>query len=135
VTYDEIDSLGTDPAVFVDVAGNAEVRSAVHGHFGDTLKHSAAVGITHRGELEGGSELPGPEPSFFFAPNWITKRVEDWGNDGLNERLAADWTPYVKWTTEWLKVEHGSGPEEVERVYRDLLDGKSDPAVGHVLSP
>jgi hypothetical protein len=134
-TYDEIDSLGTDPAVFVDMAGNAAVRSAVHGHFGDTLKHSAAVGITHRGELEGGSELPGPEPSFFFAPNWITKRIEDWGNDGLNERVAADWAPYVKWTTEWLKVEHGSGPEDVERIYRELLDGKSDPAVGHVLSP
>jgi hypothetical protein len=35
----------------------------------------------------------------------------------------------------WLRVEHGSGPEDVERVYLELLDGKSDPAIGHVVSP
>jgi hypothetical protein len=41
----------------------------------------------------------------------------------------------LEWTRDWLRVEHGSGPEDVERIYRELLDGKSDPAVGHVLSP
>jgi uncharacterized protein DUF2855 len=135
VTYDEIDSLDREPAVFVDMAGNAEVRGAVHSHFGDELKHSAAVGITHRGELTGSSDLPGAKPTFFFAPTWITKRIKDWGNDGVNERVTADWKPYAEWTRDWLRVEHGSGPEDVERIYRELLDGKSDPAVGHVLSP
>ncbi len=135
VPYEELDSLERDPAVYVDMSGDAKVRSAVHGHWADELKHSAAVGITHREGLGGGSDLAGPQPVFFFAPDRLRKRTKDWGAEGVNERLAETWAPYVEWTREWLRVEHGSGPEDIERVYLELLDGKSDPAVGHVLSP
>ncbi len=44
------------PATFVDVAGDGEVRHAVHSHFGDELLHSMAVGVTHWEEL--GSRRP-----------------------------------------------------------------------------
>jgi hypothetical protein len=135
VPYEELESIDTDPAIYVDVAGDAKIRSAVHGHWGDELKHSAAVGITHKEDLGGSGELAGPEPTFFFAPTRLQKRNEDWGAEGLNQRLADAWHPYVEWARGWLRVEHGSGPEDVERIYRELLDGKSDPAVGHVLSP
>jgi Protein of unknown function (DUF2855) len=135
VPYEELDSIERDAAIYVDVAGDAKVRSAVHGHWGDELKHSAAVGITHKGDLGGSGELAGPRPTFFFAPDRLKKRNEDWGAEGLNERLADAWKPYVDWLRRWLRVEHGSGPEDVERVYLELLDGRSDPAVGHVLRP
>ena len=135
VSYAELESIEREPAIYVDVAGDARVRSAVHGHWGDDLKHSAAVGITHKGELGGSSELPGPQPSFFFAPTRLQKRNQDWGAEGLNQRLADAWRPYVEWARGWLRVEHGSGPEEIRRIYLELLDGNSDPAVGHVLSP
>ena len=135
VPYEELDSIEAEPAVYVDVAGDAKIRGAVHGHWGDQLKHSAAVGITHKEDLGGSGELAGPEPTFFFAPTRLKKRSEDWGPEGLNDRLADAWRPYVEWARGWLRVEHGSGPEDVERIYRELLDGKSDPAVGHVLSP
>ncbi|HEU4979782.1 MAG TPA: DUF2855 family protein [Solirubrobacterales bacterium] len=134
-TYDQIDSLEPEPSVYVDMAGDAKVRSAVHGRLGDRLEHSAAVGVTHREELGGGAELAGPKPEFFFAPTWITKRVSDWGRDALNARVAADWRPYVEWTEGWLTVDRGRGPEDIERVYREVLDGRSDPSIGHVLSP
>lgn len=134
VPYEELESLERDPAVYVDVAGDARVRGAVHGHWEDQLKHSAAVGITHQGDFGGSSQLPGPVPTFFFAPTRLKKRTADWGPEGLNQRIADAWPPYVGWTRRWLQVEHGSGPEEIERVYRELLDGKSDPAVGHVLT-
>jgi uncharacterized protein DUF2855 len=135
VPYEELESIERAPALYVDVAGDAKVRGAVHGHWGDELHHSAAVGITHRGDLGGSSELPGPRPTFFFAPTRLAKRTEDWGPEGLNQRLADAWRPYVDWVRGWLRVEHGSGPEDVERIYLELLDGKTDPAVGHVLSP
>ena len=135
VPYEELASLDREPTVYVDMSGDAKVRSAVHGHFGDELKHDAAVGITHHEELGGGSDLEGPEPSFFFAPTRLAKRNEDWGPEGVNQRLAESWRPYVEWLRGWLQVEHGAGPEDVERIYREMLDGKSDPAVGHVLSP
>jgi len=135
VPYEELETVERDPAIYVDVAGDAKVRSAVHGHWGDELKHSAAVGITHRGDLGGSGDLAGPSPTFFFAPTRLAKRTEDWGPEGLNNRLAEAWRPYVEWARDWLAVEHGSGAEDIERVYLDLLDGKSDPAVGHVLTP
>ncbi len=135
VPYEEIESLPREPGVYVDVSGDAKIRSAVHGHFGDELKHSSAVGITHREDLGGGSELAGPKPVFFFAPTRLEKRAADWGPNGVNERLADSWGPYVEWLRGWLRVEHGSGAEDVERIYRELLDGHSDPAAGHVLSP
>jgi Protein of unknown function (DUF2855) len=135
VPYEEIESIEREPALYVDVAGNAKVRSAVHGHWGDELKHSAAVGITHQGDLGGSSELPGPPPTFFFAPTRLKKRTEDWGGEELNRRLTDAWRPYVDWVRGWLQVEYGSGGEDVKRIYLELLDGKSDPAVGHVLTP
>ena len=135
VPYDELDSIERGPALYVDVAGDAKVRSAVHGHWGDELKHSAAVGITHKGDLGGSADLPGPRPTFFFAPARLKKRTEDWGSEDLNRRLAQAWRPYVEWVRGWLRVEHGSGPDDVQRIYLELLDGKTDPGVGHVLSP
>jgi hypothetical protein len=135
VPYEEIESLDRQPAVYADMSGDAKVRSAVHGHFGDELRHSAAVGITHREDLGGDSDLAGPSPVFFFAPDRLQKRNEDWGPEELNRRLAESWRAYVDWARGWLRVEHGSGPEDVERIYREMLDGNSDPSVGHVLSP
>ncbi len=134
VPYEEIGSLDPRPAVFVDMAGDAKVRSAVHETYGDELKHSAVVGMTHREDLGGAEGLPGPRPKFFFAPTRLKKRAEDWGGEGLNTRVAADWEPYVDWTRGWLEVSHHEGPEELERIYLEVLDGKSDPAVGHVIS-
>jgi len=135
VPYEALDSLERDSTVYVDVAGDAKVRSAVHGYWADQLKHSAAVGITHKGDLGGSGELAGPKPVFFFAPDRLRKRAQDWGPEDLNQRIADAWRPYVEWARRWLSVEHGSGPKDVERIYLELLDGKSDPAVGHVLSP
>src|SRR5262249_3274259 len=138
VSYDDLGSLGDGDAVFVDIAGNAPLRGDVHRHYGERLKHSAVVGDTHWDNVdedEGGGGLPGATPTFFCAPDHVSGRSADWGRDGLDKRVADAWQPYVEWAQGWLKVERGSGPEAIERVYRQLLDGGIDPAVAHVLSP
>jgi NADPH:quinone reductase-like Zn-dependent oxidoreductase len=135
VPYEDLASLERRSAVYVDIAGDAKLRGAIHDHYGDELKHDAVVGFTHREDLGGAEGLPGPQPEFFFAPSRLKKRAEDWGREELNERIAASWLPYVDWTRGWLEVVHDSGPEAIERIYLELLDGKSDPSVGHVLRP
>jgi hypothetical protein len=135
VSYEDIGELPLERAVYVDMAGDADVRDAVHGHYRDQLAHSAVVGATHHdrmGELPDG--LPGARPMFFFAPDRVTKRSADWGREGLEERLADAWRPYLEWTGGWLEVLHGRGPEALERAYLDLLDGRIDPSKAHVLS-
>lgn len=135
LAYDQLESLPAGRVVYVDVAGDAALRSAVHGHYGDELAHSAVVGATHHDRMgEVPEALPGPRPTFFFAPDRIVKRAADWGADGLERRMADAWHPYVQWAGGWLEVIHGHGPEAVQSAYLDLLDGRIDPAKAHVLS-
>jgi Protein of unknown function (DUF2855) len=135
VAYDELESLPDGRAVYVDMAGDAEVRGAVHAHYRDELAHSAVVGATHHDRMGAVPErLAGPRPTFFFAPDRVSKRSSDWGGAELERRIAAAWQPYVQWTAGWLTVSHASGADALKSAYLDLLDGRIDPASAHVLS-
>jgi Protein of unknown function (DUF2855) len=135
VTYDAIDSLETEPATFVDMAGDGDVRRAVHEHYGEALVHSMTVGITHWDKLGAGAgELPGPAPAFFFAPDRVVKRSEDWGAAGLDGRVAEAWHPFCEWTGGWLEPTRGRGFEAVQNAYLDVLEGRVDPKTAHVLT-
>jgi hypothetical protein len=135
LTYDEVDSLGDDRAVYVDMAGDAQVRTAVHARLGQSLVHSAVVGATHHDRMGDVPEsLPGPRPKFFFAPDRVAKRGVDWGRDGFERRLADAWRPYLRWCEGWLEVIEEAGADALQGAYLDLLDGRIDPAKAHVLS-
>ncbi len=135
VTYDAIDSLERGPATYVDVAGDAEVRQAVHSHYGDELVHSMAVGVTHWEEFGGGdAELPGPTPTFFFAPDRVVKRSQDWGRAALEQRVAGAWHPFCEWTAGWLQTIPSEGFEGVREAYLDVLEGRVAPNSAHVIT-
>lgn len=139
LAYDDVATLARDvPTVYVDMSGSAPVRAAVHGHYGDTLAYSCSVGGTHWNELGGGKGLPGPRPTLFFAPAQIKKRSADWSPGGLAQRLADAWTAFMKPVADprgpWLTVVRGRGPRDVEQTYRELIDGRTDPRQGHMLS-
>jgi hypothetical protein len=132
VAYEDIAALPRDPAVFVDMAGGGSVRAAVHNHFTDQLKYSCAVGGTHWEDKTQASDLPGPRPTLFFAPGQIKKRQADWGPGGLEKRFSGVWTAFVADVDRWLKVSEGRGPEAVEAIYREVLEGRARPEQGHM---
>ena len=133
--YDEIGSLPAEvPAVFVDMAGDGGVTSAIHHHFRDQLKFACNIGVTHWDAGPAAASLPGPKPEFFFAPTQIQKRIKDWGAAGFRERVGSAWTGFRDAASTWLRVERGYGPTAVERIYTDTLEGRAAPATGHVLS-
>ena len=135
LTYAEIESLADTPAVYVDIAGDAQVRSEVHSHYGAALTHSAVVGATHHDRMGAVPDsLPGPPPTFFFAPDRVAKRTTEWGRAGFEARIAEAWRPYVEWCAGWLEVVRGEGRNPLQQAYLDLLDGNIDPAKAHVLS-
>ena len=135
VTYEQIDALEPRPVSFVDLAGDAGVRTAVHSHFGDELGASIVVGATHWAELApGAAGLPGPAPAFFFAPDRVTKRSKDWGREGLNERVAGAWAPFCDWAGTWLEPIEGRSFAAVESAYLEVLEGKVEPHAAHVLT-
>jgi len=135
VVYEEIDTLPRGAATYVDVAGDGAVRHAVHSHFSDELVHSMAVGASHWEDFDAGEgELPGPAPSFFFAPDRVLKRSEDWGPAGLQDRVAEAWHPFCEWAAGWLETIPGTGFDAVRAAYLDVLEGRVDPKHAHVLT-
>jgi hypothetical protein len=136
LTYDSVAAMGrSHETVFVDMAGDGKVLHAVHHHFRENLKYSCIVGATHWEQRQTQHQLPGAKPQFFFAPTQGQKRQKDWGADGFALRFAQAWAGFLPSVAGWMKVRHGRGREAVAAVYREVLDGKSAPETGHMLSP
>ena len=142
LTYDAVAGLDAGvPTVYVDFAGNAALRRAVHEHFAGTLVYSCSVGGTHWADLGGGSGLPGPRPTLFFAPAQIKKRSgpppEGWGPGALQQRLADAWRAFMQpvndRTRPWLRITAAQGATAVEASYRALLAGQTDARDGLML--
>lgn len=136
--YDQLDSVAADAAcVYVDFAGNAALRRAIHNRFAN-LRYSSSIGGTHVEQLGGAKDLPGPRPTLFFAPAQIKKRNAEWGADILGQRLLQAWRAFVGKVCDpaapWLVVEHHAGPAAVKAAYAAVLGGHGDPRVGHMLS-
>ena len=143
LAYQELPTLAADmPSVYVDFAGNADLRRRIHEHFAETLAYSCSVGGTHWDELGSGGCLPGPRPTLFFAPAQIKKRAapppEGWGGAVLQQRIAEAWTAFMLRVSDpaapWLRVSQGDGPEAVRAALLTLLDGRGDPRDGCMLS-
>jgi len=135
LTYDRATSLPSDsPVAFVDMAGNSELRAQLHRHFGDQMKYSGRVGLTHRRSSPDEPELPGAKPVWFFAPDQIRKRAREWGPGGIDTRFGAAWSGFAPTLSSRLTVVEGRGPAAVKQVYLDTLNGRIPPQQGHMLS-
>lgn len=136
VTYDEVDTLPAEKAVYIDISGSGSVKHAVHSHYGDDLTYSSTVGATDWADMGGGGEdpLPGPTPELFFAPSQIQKRNEEWGREEMERRLAEAFFAYADWTDEWMTVVRHEGAEAAQALWAEMLPGKVDPTLGHIVS-
>ena len=135
VTYDRVNSLPNDvPTAFVDMAGNTELRARLHNHFGEQMRYSGRVGLTHRASSPDEPAMPGARPSWFFAPDQIRRRAKEWGPGGIEKRFGAAWAGFAPKLDKWLTIVDGSGLEAVQRVYLDTLAGRIPPDQGHMLS-
>lgn len=135
VAYGDIATLDPDvPTTVIDFAGDGEVLAAVHRHFGDNILESTTVGLSHKDAPRPPADLPGAKPRFFFAPDQMKKRTEEWGRDGFDRKLLESWNAYAEASGSWIKVEHGTGEDAIAKVYADMLAGRINPAEGHLFS-
>lgn len=138
LTYDQLDQIAPDaPSIYVDFAGNAGFRKALHTHC-KGLKYSSSIGATHVSDMGGAKDVPGPKATLFFAPAQVKKRSADWGPQGLGQRLVQSWQAFIAQAAHpghpWLRVERHNGPAAVQAAYLQVLGGKGDPRLGHMLS-
>lgn len=138
LSYEQLEQVAADaPCIYLDFAGNAALRRAVHTRF-QALRYSCAIGGTHIDQLGSGQDLPGPRPTLFFAPAQARKRHIDWGATVFGQRLATAWNAYVQQVSDpaapWLQVRQHQGPAALESTYQQVLSGNSDPRWGHIVS-
>lgn len=137
--YDELEQLDKSvPTAYLDFGGSAGLRARIHRHLGDGLAANTVIGAA---DWEGmtpdpdSDPLPGPRATFFFAPNRVAKRNEDWGAGELRRRIAADQEAFIDASKAWMTIRSGQGPEEMQRTFGEFLDGKVDPAEGWNITP
>jgi Protein of unknown function (DUF2855) len=137
IAYGDISALPLVPSVSVDMAGNAAVRRAVHEVLGDNLKYSCLVGATHVDAREDGrtDPPPGPTPTLFFAPDWISALVKQLGPKGFTEAVAASWHQFLAQTDRIIRVETREGLAAAAEAFGQTLRGETYPAVGIVIRP
>ena len=133
-TYEEIDGLDQIPTVLVDIAGDASVRRRVHERVQPV--HSAVVGASHHDadpDVDASAPLPGAPPTFFFAPDQMRKRSEDWGPRGVEERHAEAWSHFAPVVADWVDVTVSTGPEGLRSAWLETLAGDTPPNIGNVV--
>jgi NADPH:quinone reductase-like Zn-dependent oxidoreductase len=132
LAYREVEVLPVGvPTVVADVAGNGGVVVDLHDHLGDTAVASLLVGASHGRMPDLPANLAGPAPELFSAPAIAARRQGQLDPAAL----AAGWRGFLEVAAEWIDVVHGSGPEAVARVWRDLNDEGVGPREGNVLVP
>lgn len=136
--YDRANALpGDRPSMIVDFAGNKQLllllQDLLPQEGPNALKYASMIGLTHWEESSGEGSLRMPN-SFFFAPTQAEKRRQDWGGDGLRDRMAADFIPFLQFTDDWMELIPLSGPDRLLETYKEAVDGRFDPAKGIVLT-
>ena len=128
LAYDDLDDLSSSGgAVLVDFAGERALIREVHERLGDGLVRSVLVGFTHWQAEGDEAPLPGPAPEFFFAPTEMARRGRE-----LGRRYAEAWREFAPVAERAMRIERVTSGDALVRVYRELLEGRTDPAVGHV---
>jgi hypothetical protein len=134
LTYDEVQSLPSEPSAYVDMSGNRGLLAKIHHHLKENLLNSCGVGITHWEAQEGEdpASLPGAKPTMFFAPTQIVKRSKELGPAEYQRRTSEATSEFFSRVDAWVTIEeHPFG--ELMHVYDTVLNGAS-PDRGYVVT-
>jgi Protein of unknown function (DUF2855) len=138
LTYEDIGTLPQDvPTVFVDVAGDAGVRTALRTRLGPQLATTITVGLSHWDKAGGPltTEASSGDPTiFFFAPGWLEQRRADWGSAVLGQKIVGAWHEFMGRASAWTRIVRAEGKDAVASVYADMVGGRCGPGDAHVLS-
>ncbi len=133
-SYDELNQLPIQKSVYIDMAGNAQVKRALHEHLTDAMVYSCAVGISHWDKFEDLGPMPGAKPIFFFAPDQALKRRKEWGGAALQSKIGTALQDWASTGMDWLNISHGSGKADAKRMFAEIMAGQVAPDTGYVLS-
>ena len=130
LAYDDLGPLDAGGgAVLVDFTGDPSLLDAVRERLAGALVHAILVGFTHDREASDAVTPAGPEQEFFFAPGEIVRRGR-----GFAGAYAEAWRSFASVAERAVRIERITDGDGLLRVYRELLDGRADPAAGFIAS-
>jgi hypothetical protein len=138
--YDAIETLPADePTLYLDLAGDPELRRRVHVRFGESLVYDCLVGSTRSDSFQTSDpSLAGPRPVFFFAATCLDEHRERGTLHAFYDRFLADQKTFfarvVDPASPWIRIVEHDGLEAAAQVVRTLADGTSDPAEGAIVT-
>ena len=137
IPYPQLETLSNQPSVYIDIAGDVDVRSRLHRHLEDQAVRTLLVGATHWDQfaksVDGGA-LPGSEPEVFFAPAQIEKRDAEWGRGAMMSKAYAASIALVQQLGPTLVMESYSGVEACDAMWQALLDNQISGQRGIMMS-
>ncbi|WP_420434526.1 DUF2855 family protein [Hyphobacterium sp.] len=124
VTYPEIGDLPEGmPAVIVDFAGDANINRALHERLGEDLQANIRVGGAHWEQSAPAGDLPGPRPSFFFAPDHVQRVIGELGPGGFQAAYGEAWNDFAVSARDWLAFREFEGRQACCDIYDRLVAG------------
>jgi len=126
------------PTLYLDLAGDAALRTRVHAHFGRELVYDCLVGSTQSDSFAAGDpDLTGPRPVFFFAATCLDNHRAQGTLNAFYDRFLADQRAFFERVVDpaspWIRIVEHQGLDAAARVVRSLADGVSDPLEGAIV--
>ena len=91
------------------MAGNSALRETLHRHFGDRMKYSGIVGLTHRRSSPGEGRNSGRQAAIFFAPTTSASAPRSGVRAASTARFGAAWAGFAPKLDHWVKVSESRG--------------------------
>ncbi|MED5253739.1 MAG: DUF2855 family protein [Pseudomonadota bacterium] len=140
ITYDELDNINIDsPAVMVDMAGNREILGKLHSSLGNKMIKCITVGMTHWDNETTADDTMGQlmnreRTEFFFAPDHIQKRINDWGTEGYNQKTSSFMDTRAEQSKSWMNIKEVSGLDNFLSTYDNVIQGDINPNEGIIVN-
>lgn len=135
LSYDEIDRLDpAAPSVLIDFTGNSELRARLHKAL-TGLASSIIVGNTDWQANAPAGPLPGPEPSFFFAPTHWEQQARELGPAVFDEQLANSLRSFLATAPGWMETREVTGPEGYAEAFAALMENRAPARIATVWKP
>jgi hypothetical protein len=133
--YRELSAITVDgPLGLVDLAGDNELVTTIHGTFQGQLAHITMLGWTHGVQLPP-PVLADPPAELFFTPAVEHMTIEAEGEDAFFARYHAAEDEFLDFTESWLTVVAGRGPEALATVIQSLDDGTHPADCSTIITP
>ncbi|SMH51051.1 Protein of unknown function [Rathayibacter oskolensis] len=137
-SYSDVSGLTAEGrTVLLDIAGNAEVSSAVARQLSDDLARIIVVGATHHDAAAGAAEpddSPSPEVDLFDTAEHEAGYSEEHGAAALRALEDDAREALLPWASRWIQLDEVEGVGSLEEAWRTVQEPPASPLRGIVVT-